>query len=90
MFCLIIAFVSPGMLGEHKIRDLNDEINKLMREKGHWEKQITHLGGPNYAVCSNDSVVWVVCVCLCTPLRASQLRGVCVFCQHGGRTCVDL
>lgn len=36
-------------LGEHRIRDLNDEINKLIREKGHWERRIAELGGPDYA-----------------------------------------
>jgi pre-mRNA-splicing factor ISY1 len=36
-------------LGEARIRDLNDEINKLLREKGHWERQIKALGGPDYA-----------------------------------------
>ena len=36
-------------LGEHRIRDLNDEINKLMREKTHWERRIVQLGGPDYA-----------------------------------------
>ncbi|KAL3318857.1 NineTeen Complex (NTC) component [Cichlidogyrus casuarinus] len=36
-------------LGEYKIRDLNDEINKLIREKSHWEKRIKELGGPDYA-----------------------------------------
>lgn len=35
-------------LGEHKIRDLNDEINKLIREKGHWEDRIKELGGADY------------------------------------------
>mmetsp|Transcript_7975 Transcript_7975/g.29501 ORF Transcript_7975/g.29501 Transcript_7975/m.29501 type:complete len:282 (-) Transcript_7975:38-883(-) len=35
-------------LGEHVLRDLNDEINKLVREKGHWENRIIELGGPNY------------------------------------------
>lgn len=30
------------------IRDLNDEINKAMREKHMWEVQIRNLGGPNY------------------------------------------
>ena len=28
---------------------MNDEINKLIREKGHWERRIVELGGPNYA-----------------------------------------
>ena len=39
-----------GSLGEHKIRDLNDEINKLLRTKAHWERRILELGGPNYEV----------------------------------------
>ena len=30
------------------MRDLNDEINKLLREKRHWENQIVALGGANY------------------------------------------
>jgi pre-mRNA-splicing factor ISY1 len=36
-------------LGDHRIRDLNDEINKLIREKSHWERRIVELGGPDYA-----------------------------------------
>lgn len=27
---------------------MNDEINKLLREKSHWETQIINLGGANY------------------------------------------
>lgn len=30
------------------MRDLNDQINKLLREKYHWENQIIALGGANY------------------------------------------
>mmetsp|Transcript_18029 Transcript_18029/g.30320 ORF Transcript_18029/g.30320 Transcript_18029/m.30320 type:complete len:275 (-) Transcript_18029:125-949(-) len=41
--------IQNAALGEHRLRDLNDEINKLIREKGHWEKQIRDLGGPDYA-----------------------------------------
>lgn len=33
----------------HRIRDLNDEINKCIREKGHWERRIVELGGPDYS-----------------------------------------
>eukprot|EP00003_Mantamonas_plastica_P009392 TRINITY_DN1875_c0_g1_i1.p1 TRINITY_DN1875_c0_g1~~TRINITY_DN1875_c0_g1_i1.p1 ORF type:complete len:267 (-),score=87.82 TRINITY_DN1875_c0_g1_i1:19-819(-) len=44
-----ITAIQNTMLGEHKIRDLNDEINKLMRIKHHWEKRIVELGGSNYA-----------------------------------------
>lgn len=35
-------------LTDYEVRDLNDEINKLIREKGHWESQIVNLGGANY------------------------------------------
>lgn len=35
-------------LGEERIRQLNDEINKLMRVKYHWEKRILELGGPDH------------------------------------------
>jgi len=39
----------PGpSLSDFMIRDLNDEINKAMREKHMWEVQIRNLGGPNY------------------------------------------
>lgn len=44
LFCIYAAG-----LGEFRIRDLNDEINKLIREKGHWEAQIKELGGKDYA-----------------------------------------
>ena len=40
--------IQNSSLGEHKIRDLNDEINKLLRTKAHWERRILELGGPNY------------------------------------------
>jgi len=35
-------------LTDYEIRDLNDQINKLLREKFHWENQIIALGGANY------------------------------------------
>lgn len=38
------------MLDASRIRDLNDEINKLIREKGHWVKRIVELGGPDYSL----------------------------------------
>ena len=43
------VYFSAG-LGEFKLRDVNDEINKLLREKGHWEDRIKELGGPDYRV----------------------------------------
>lgn len=39
----------PAGSSEHVIRDLNDEINKRMREKHHWDKRIVQLGGPDYS-----------------------------------------
>lgn len=35
-------------LTDYEIRDLNDEINQLLREKRHYETQIVALGGANY------------------------------------------
>ncbi|XP_043722368.1 pre-mRNA-splicing factor ISY1 homolog [Telopea speciosissima] len=43
-----VADIQNEGLGEHRLRDLNDEINKLIREKWHWERRIVELGGPNY------------------------------------------
>lgn len=44
-----VAQIQNAGLGEFRIRDLNDEINKLLREKSHWEAQIKELEGPDYA-----------------------------------------
>jgi len=35
-------------LGEFKVRQVNDEINKLIRCKKHWEDRIRELGGTDY------------------------------------------
>lgn len=40
--------INDPALSEPQIRDMNDEINKLMREKHAWELRIRELGGPNY------------------------------------------
>lgn len=44
------TFLLPASLGEYKLRDLNDDINKLIREKSHWEDHIKNLGGPDFKV----------------------------------------
>jgi len=44
----LVSSIQNGSLGEYKIRDQNDQINKLLREKAHWERQIKALGGPDY------------------------------------------
>lgn len=43
-----VTRIQDSALSDYQIRDLNDEINKLMREKYMWEVQIRNLGGPNY------------------------------------------
>lgn len=43
-----VTKIQDEALSDYQIRDLNDEINKLMREKHMWESQIRNLGGPNY------------------------------------------
>jgi len=44
-----VTVIQNAALGEHRIRDLNDKINKLIREKKHWERRIKELNGPDYA-----------------------------------------
>ncbi|KDE02203.1 hypothetical protein MVLG_07226 [Microbotryum lychnidis-dioicae p1A1 Lamole] len=43
-----VSKIQDSGLTDYEVRDLNDEINKLLREKHHWENQIIALGGANY------------------------------------------
>ncbi|EPX70451.1 complexed with Cdc5 protein Cwf12 [Schizosaccharomyces octosporus yFS286] len=43
-----ITKIQSAQLPDYQIRDLNDAINQLMREKHAWEVQIHDLGGINY------------------------------------------
>ena len=43
-----VSLIQNEGLDEHRIRELNDAINKLVREKGHWERRIKELGGPDH------------------------------------------
>ncbi|KAI9845742.1 MAG: NineTeen Complex (NTC) component [Sclerophora amabilis] len=43
-----VSKIQETSLSDFQVRDLNDEINKAMREKHMWEVQIRNLGGPNY------------------------------------------
>jgi pre-mRNA-splicing factor ISY1 len=43
----VSAIQSSGM-GEHQTRDLNDRINKTLREKHWWNKRILELKGPDF------------------------------------------
>ena len=40
--------IQDESLSDFQIRDLNDEINNLMKKKWGWEKRIRELGGPNF------------------------------------------
>lgn len=44
-----VTGIQNAGLGEFRIRDLNDQINKLLREKKHWENRIRELGGRSYS-----------------------------------------
>jgi pre-mRNA-splicing factor ISY1 len=43
-----MAQIQNPALPEHEVRTLNDSINKLQREKYHWNKRIVQLGGIDY------------------------------------------
>ncbi|KAI9812756.1 MAG: NineTeen Complex (NTC) component [Pycnora praestabilis] len=43
-----VSRIQDTSLSDFQVRDLNDEINRAMREKHMWEVQIRNLGGPNY------------------------------------------
>ncbi|CBZ52333.1 isy1-like splicing family domain-containing protein [Neospora caninum Liverpool] len=48
----MITQVQDASLGEHRIRDLNDDINRMIRVKKAWEFRIKDLGGPDYSASS--------------------------------------
>ncbi|KAL8295867.1 hypothetical protein RB597_009082 [Gaeumannomyces tritici] len=50
-----VSRIQESALSDFQVRDLNDEINKLMREKHAWEVHIRNLGGPNYARAAGGS-----------------------------------
>lgn len=43
-----VSKIQDLALSDFQIRDLNDELNKLFKEKWQWEMRIRELGGPNY------------------------------------------
>jgi pre-mRNA-splicing factor ISY1 len=46
----LISQIQNAGLGEQRIRDMNDEINRMLRLKYAWEMQIKKLGGPDYSI----------------------------------------
>ncbi|KAG7784979.1 hypothetical protein KL910_004813 [Ogataea haglerorum] len=43
-----IEKINDPLLQDSQIRDLNDELNKLMRERRAWDHRVKELGGPDY------------------------------------------
>ena len=43
----VAAITKANGMGEYRIREVNDEINKLLNIRRHWERRIHELGGPN-------------------------------------------
>lgn len=41
-----ISMIQNASIGEFRIREINDEINKLMKKKFYWDTRIRELGGP--------------------------------------------
>lgn len=44
----LVSQIQNASLGEYRIREINDEINKKMRTKHYWEIRIRELGGGDY------------------------------------------
>jgi len=43
-----VSKIQDPSLSDYQLRDINDELNKLFKEKWQWEMRIRELGGPNY------------------------------------------
>lgn len=44
-----VGEIQNSDLEQTRIRELNENINKLLRERGHWERRIVALGGTDHA-----------------------------------------
>ncbi|QIW99983.1 hypothetical protein AMS68_005501 [Peltaster fructicola] len=43
-----VTKIQDPALSDYQLRDINDELNRLFKEKWQWEMRIRELGGPNY------------------------------------------
>lgn len=43
-----VSKIQDLALSDYQIRDINDELNRLFKEKWQWEMRIREMGGPNY------------------------------------------
>lgn len=57
-----IRYIQNSALGEIRIRNLNDEINKLLKEKTTWEDRIKELGGQDWKAINSDSADTDACL----------------------------
>ncbi|KAH9045937.1 pre-mRNA-splicing factor ISY1 [Lactarius hengduanensis] len=76
-----VSKIQDSGLTDYEVRDLNDEINRLLREKRHWENQIIALGGANYRRELPGTKDIILLAYRCEPLkryfgRAKELPGV--------------
>eukprot|EP00965_Chrysotila_dentata_P244988 6206290-Pleurochrysis_carterae.AAC.2 len=79
-----VSLIQNEGLEEHRVRDLNDAINKLMREKGHWERQIKV--PPPRAYGRIIALSGPLCACwLAAPPRKTPPPPTC-FCSGGRRS----
>ncbi|GFE55205.1 member RAS oncogene family protein [Babesia ovis] len=49
-----ISRIQNASLGEFAIRDLNDEINRLIGLRKRWDERVIELGGPDYRAMSSS------------------------------------
>ncbi|ORM41566.1 Pre-mRNA-splicing factor ISY1 -like protein [Babesia sp. Xinjiang] len=49
-----ISRIQNASLGEFAIRDLNDEINRLIGLRKRWDERVIELGGPDYRALSSS------------------------------------
>lgn len=52
-----VGEIQNSDLDQTRIRELNESINKLLRERGHWERRIVALGGTDHAKLRRQSDV---------------------------------
>ena len=43
-----VSEIQNAGLAEERIKELNDQINNIIRSKARWESRILELGGPDY------------------------------------------
>ncbi len=51
-----VTEIQNAALGEHRIRELNDEINDMLQEKRNWESRVLELGGPDFKAQEADII----------------------------------